>query len=47
MQQDMIDRERQASALASAGRIAERVDSTPEANGALNPSPLNNNFDFL
>lgn len=46
MQQDMIDRERQASALASAGRIAERVDSTP-LSGPINPTPLDNNMDFL
>lgn len=40
MQQDMIDRERQASSLASAGLIAERVDScqaTPEICSSVVP----------
>lgn len=49
MQQDMIDRERQASSLASAGLIAERVDScqpTPEIGSMMSPN-LDHNIDFL
>lgn len=47
MQQDMIDRERQASALASAGRIAEKVDSSP-AGGGIDAAHLDGTqIDFL
>jgi hypothetical protein len=48
MQQDMIDRERQASSLASAGLFAERVDScqaTPEIGSMV--APLDPGIDFL
>jgi hypothetical protein len=48
MQQDIIDRERQASLLASAGLIAERVDScqaTPEICSSV--VPLDHGIDFL
>jgi hypothetical protein len=48
MQQDMIDRERQASSLASAGMIAEKVDScqpTPEIGSVT--APLVDGMDFL
>eukprot|EP00557_Chaetoceros_sp_GSL56_P009252 CAMPEP_0176496408 /NCGR_PEP_ID=MMETSP0200_2-20121128/11175_1 /TAXON_ID=947934 /ORGANISM="Chaetoceros sp., Strain GSL56" /LENGTH=855 /DNA_ID=CAMNT_0017894353 /DNA_START=172 /DNA_END=2742 /DNA_ORIENTATION=- len=48
MQQDIIDRERQASLLASAGLIAERVDScqaTPEICSSV--VPIDHGIDFL
>jgi len=48
MQQDMIDRERQASSLASAGLFAERADScqaTPEIGSIF--APINPGIDFL
>jgi len=50
MQQDMIDRERQASSLASAGLFAERVDScqpTPEVGSMMAPSNVDHTIDFL
>lgn len=41
MQQDMIDRERQASALAAAGMMAEKVDNSP-AGPHSHPAAHNN-----
>jgi len=41
MQQDMIDRERQASALAAAGMVAEKVDNSP-AGPHSHPAAHNN-----